>query len=204
MAFLLMGRVFDSSHQFHQWIRYRTIDLVMAHIPRNRGKLWIADNCALIIIRIEDLMVNIKAKIAFCKQELQSGNCAPPHGIKRGFHIQVLLLKYKLELSGYRHLNYALFDQQMRMQLSTAQYEALPYLVLSDYEESDDEEDDYEGVQDGVVQAGSNQNVEDNDDKSHDEEMDDNETDEGEDEDEDKDEALDGDPMDEKESDQEV
>lgn len=129
MSFLLMGRVFTSSHQFHQWIRYRTIDLLMAQMPRNRGKLWIAENCARLIIRIEDLMVSTKTKILYCNQALQSGNCVPPYGFKRGYQIQVLLLKYKLELSGYRHLNYALFDQQMRMQLVISNF--IPFSLAS-------------------------------------------------------------------------
>ncbi|KAH0603144.1 uncharacterized protein H6S33_008148 [Morchella sextelata] len=180
-------------------------------MPRNRGDLWMADNCALVIIRLDALMIHLKAKIACCKQELKSGRCGPPHGFLRGFNIQEIILRSKMELDGHRHLKYHLFYQQMMMQLSTAEYEALPEYPLSDDSESDNEEDNDRETEDDEMVGADNENEEGNDEEqSDDEEMDDAEIDEEENDSEqsyheeiDNDDSGDYEPMDEDESDEE-
>lgn len=109
MAFLLMGYVFHHPYIFYQWIRHRTFPRFMAGMPRTRSNPWIADNCALVIIHLDALMIDLKAQIGCCKQELQSGRCEPPYGFQHGFDLQEAIRYLKLELDVYRHLKYHLF-----------------------------------------------------------------------------------------------
>lgn len=200
MAFLLMARVFRHPYIFHQWIRLRNFPRFMAHMPRNCGNLWIADNWALVIIRLDALMIDLTAKIACCKQELQSGRCGPSYGFQRGFDLQEAVLRLNLELDRYRHLKYHLLHKQMELQLVSQalalslssptmrllthtcihpsdEFRALSEHSLSEDSESENEGDDYSEMEDGemVVVEGDE---EDNNEEESDEEMDDAEMDE--------------------------
>ncbi|KAH8152132.1 uncharacterized protein LAJ45_03558 [Morchella importuna] len=128
-------------------------------MPRTRSNPWIADNCALVIIHLDALMIDLKAQIGCCKQELQSGRCEPPYGFQHGFDLQEAIRYLKLELDVYRHLKYHLFH------------------CNSEDSESDNEEVYHEEVEDDeMVEAEGDEekgdNEEESDEEMHDAKMD--------------------------------